>query len=154
MIHKAESVGYSPALIGAGREINDSMGAFVASKSVKLLIRKGISVRGANALILGLTFKENCPDIRNTKVIDVYRELTEYGINVQVADSWANPEEVADQLGLRLTESFDLNLFDLIILAVPHRNYESLYKEFNATDQRVVFDLKSFWPKELTDASL
>ncbi len=154
MIHKAESVGYHPDLIGAGRRINDSMGVFVAAKSVKLMIKKGISVKGAKALILGITFKENCPDIRNTRVTDIYHELLDYGIRAEIADPRADPEEVESEIKLRLLQKYDLNAYDLIILAVPHQEFLESYKWLQNSKARVIFDVKGVWPGEQADTSL
>lgn len=154
MIHKAESVGYHPDLIGAGRRINDSMGVFVAAKSVKLMIKKGIPIKGAKALILGVTFKENCPDIRNTRVIDIYHELADYGMEVTLSDSRADVAEVREDLGISLSQTEDLGAFDLIILAVPHLEYLDLHSKLSKDKLQVVFDIRSAWPRELVDSSL
>ncbi len=154
MIHKAESVGYHPDLIGAGRRINDSMASFVASKSVKLMIQKGLPVKGASALILGITFKENCSDIRNTRVADIRDELLEYGLHVDIADPRANPAQLQEELNIRLQETYDLNDYDLLILAVPHSEFLEGYKQLTPQKSRIIFDIRSAWPRELVDATL
>src|SRR5690606_20379299 len=102
LTHKATQLGYHPEVILSGRRVNNSIPAFIASKVVKLMVGKDISIRGARALILGITFKENCPDIRNTKVVEIYQELKEYGVDVDVYDPWANPEEVFEEYGIVL----------------------------------------------------
>lgn len=142
MIHKAESLGYFPAVIGAGRRINDNMGIFVANKIIKLMINKGIKIKGSNALILGITFKENCPDIRNTRVTDIYHELIEYGLNVDIYDPWADKKDVEHEYNLKLIDSIEQK-YNAVILAVSHDEF--LNEEFNpiydSTD--VLFDIKS-----------
>jgi UDP-N-acetyl-D-glucosamine/UDP-N-acetyl-D-galactosamine dehydrogenase len=142
MIHKAESLGYFPAVIGAGRRINDNMGIFVANKIIKLMINKGIKIKGSNALILGITFKENCPDIRNTRVTDIYHELIEYGLSVDIYDHWADKKDVEHEYNLKLIDSIEQK-YNAVILAVSHDEF--LTEEFNpiydSTD--VLFDIKS-----------
>ncbi len=154
MIQKAQSLGYYPALIGAGRRINDNMGGFVANKAVKLMIQKGMNVKGAKALIMGITFKENFPDIRNSKVVDIYDELIDYGLKVDVIDMEANDQEVERTFKISLLKKADMNLYDLIILAVPHHSFMEKYKELNTRSNRVIFDIKSAWPKLMIDGSL
>jgi UDP-N-acetyl-D-galactosamine dehydrogenase len=102
LAHKAEQVGYYPQVILSGRRVNDNMSHFISNKVVKLMIQKGINIKGSNALILGITFKENCPDVRNTKVVEIYKELTEFGLNVDVHDPWANPAEVQEEYGIEI----------------------------------------------------
>jgi UDP-N-acetyl-D-galactosamine dehydrogenase len=153
LTHKAESVGYHPQVILAGRRINDNMGVFVANKLVKLLSQKGNPIRQANVLMLGITFKENCPDIRNSRVIDIIRELESFGIDVDVFDPLADAEEVKQEYGLRLTEQLK-DKYDGIVVAVGHAVFESVdwsrYKE-NGT---VIYDVKSFLSRELVDNRL
>ena len=105
LAYKAEKVGYHPAVILSGRRVNDNMGMFVANKVIKLMIKKGMSIKGSRVLILGFTFKENCPDIRNTRVIDIYKELDQFGLKVAVADPWASKEEVKEEYGINILES-------------------------------------------------
>lgn len=142
MIHKAESLGYFPAVIGAGRRINDNMGIFVANKVIKLMIQKGIQIKGAKALILGITFKENCPDIRNTRVVDIFNELEAFGLMVDIYDPWANKEEVQHEYGLKLVENVS-EKYQAVILAVSHDEF--LIDEFSIqpTEECVVYDIKS-----------
>ncbi|MCE8519201.1 Vi polysaccharide biosynthesis UDP-N-acetylglucosamine C-6 dehydrogenase TviB [Ruegeria pomeroyi] len=123
LTHKAEAIGYHPQVILAGRRINDGMGAYVASEMVKAMIRKGITVKGARVLVLGLTFKENCPDLRNTRVVDVVSELRDYGIAVDVHDPWVNAEEAMHEYGIALTERPEAGTYDGVILAVAHDEF-------------------------------
>jgi UDP-N-acetyl-D-galactosamine dehydrogenase len=153
MLYKSEQLGYYPALIGSGRRINDNMGVFVANKVVKLMISKGINVKDSKALILGFTFKENCPDIRNTKVIDIYNELKDFGIQTDVFDPWADDLEVNCEYGIGLT--VDLNQkYDLIIHAVNHAVFEELNILDFAAKSHVLFDVKSTLDKSIVDARL
>ena len=147
MIHKAESLGYYPAVIGAGRRINDNMGIFVANKVVKLMIQKGIQIKGAKALILGFTFKENCPDIRNTRVIDIYKELYEYGLNIDVYDPWANKKEVKREYGLCLLNTI-VEKYDAIILTVSHKKFIEINYDKLKNLSTIVFDTKSILHKK------
>ncbi len=151
--HKAESLGYHPQVILSGRRVNDNMGMFVANKVVKLLIQKGHKVAGCRALILGITFKENCPDIRNTKVIDIYAELKQFGIDVSIFDPWAHASEVEHEYGITLTKEI-AGLYDAIILAVAHDEYKKLDLKNLINHNAVVFDTKSFLPREIVDSRL
>jgi UDP-N-acetyl-D-galactosamine dehydrogenase len=155
---KAESVGYFPEVIHSGRRINDNMGAFIASKVVKLMIAKNQPVKGAQVLVLGITFKENCPDLRNSKVIDVIRELQSYGVDVDVVDPHAQPEEVEYEYNIQLNSWAELSAspkqYAAVILAVSH-------KEFIATDIRpfqapdaVLYDVKAVLPHAWVDGRL
>ncbi|MCP9762895.1 nucleotide sugar dehydrogenase [Lacihabitans soyangensis] len=153
MLYKSEQLGYYPALIGSGRRINDNMGVFVANKVVKLMISKGINVKDSKALILGFTFKENCPDIRNTKVIDIYNELKDFGIHTEIYDPWADAEEVNHEYGIALTASLNQK-YDLIIHAVNHEVFEKLNISDFASDTHVLFDVKSTLDKSIVDARL
>ena len=155
---KAESVGYFPEVIHSGRRINDNMGAFIASKVVKLMIAKNQPVKGAKVLVLGITFKENCPDLRNSKVIDVIRELQTYGVDVDVVDPHAQPAEVEHEYNIQLSSWADLSAvpkqYAAVILAVSH-------KEFIATDIRafqapdaVLYDVKAVLPHAWVDGRL
>lgn len=153
MIHKAESLGYYPAVIGAGRRINDNMGIFVANKVIKLMIQKGIQIKGAKALILGITFKENCPDIRNTRVVDIYNELKEYGLEVDIHDPWADKTEVREEYGVELVESID-NDYRAIILAVNHNLFLNFHVTSLIRENYVFFDIKAVVAKSNADARL
>jgi UDP-N-acetyl-D-galactosamine dehydrogenase len=154
LAHKAESLGYHPQVILSGRRVNDNMGHFVASKVVKLMIQKGQKINGAKALILGVTFKENCPDIRNSKVIDIYTELKQYGINVDVYDPHANTDEVHEEFGIHLIDSIQ-NTYDAIILSVSHKEFKTLdVKGLLKSSESVLFDTKAFLDRAIVDARL
>ena len=154
LAHKAESLGYHPAVILSGRKVNDEMGNFVATKVIKLMISKGIPIKNSNILILGITFKENCPDIRNTKVIDIYKELITYGVNVDVDDPWANKNDVMDEYGIELTETPNLQQYQAIILTVAHKEYTHLKIDELDKNNLVVFDTKSVLDKGIVDSRL
>ena len=154
LAHKAESLGYHPAVILSGRRVNDQMGSFVATKVVKLMIQKGIQIKGAKVLILGITFKENCPDIRNSKVADVYNELKEFGLNVDVYDYEADPEEVKEEYGINLIDKIS-EKYDGILLAVSHTKFSMLNIESMKKDSKsIVYDLKGFFPRSIVDSTL
>lgn len=140
LTHKAQEVGYNPEIILAGRRLNDNMGIYVANQVVKLMIKKGHKIEGSKVLVLGITFKENCPDIRNSRVIDVIRELQDFGCNVDVSDYWADDDEVQHEYGLKLMQNIDFNVYEGIVLAVAHDKYKIL--NFLKNNQ-VVFDIKS-----------
>jgi UDP-N-acetyl-D-galactosamine dehydrogenase len=157
LTHKAEALGYHPEIILAGRRLNDNMGKEVAQRVVKLLIRKGHRVQGANVLVLGLTFKENCPDIRNSRVIDVIRELREFGCQVQVHDPWADPVEVRREYGLELVPAPDAGSqagVDAVVLAVAHERFRSLDFGRLVKGMAVLFDVKGFLPAGLAHGRL
>ncbi|QDH81250.1 nucleotide sugar dehydrogenase [Echinicola soli] len=155
LAHKAEQVGYHPAVILSGRRVNDNMGMFVANKVVKLMIQKGKTIKGSKALIMGFTFKENCPDIRNTRVIDIYRELNQFGLEVDVYDPWASKEEVQEEYGLGLKNREDLSKYDALILAVGHKEFCDMDLEGIKTNgHTVLYDTKAFYAKELVDGRL
>jgi UDP-N-acetyl-D-galactosamine dehydrogenase len=154
LAHKAESLGYHPQVILSGRRVNDMMGMFVANKVVKLLIKKGHKINQAKALILGVTFKEDCPDIRNSKVIDIYKELVQFGMNVDVFDPHADKHEVNLEYGIELIDSLS-EKYDAIILAVSHSDFLTLdYKKLSNTANSVLFDTKSFLDRSIVDARL
>lgn len=153
LAHKAESLGYHPQVILSGRRVNDNMGMFVANKVIKLMIQKNHKVQGAHALILGFTFKENCPDIRNSRVIDIYSELKQFGLNVHVYDPHANHEEVAEEYGIEMIDSID-NKYDAIILAVSHKEFLELNFEKFKNDNTVIFDTKACLDRNIIDARL
>ena len=146
LTHKAQEVGYNPEIILAGRRLNDNMGIYVASQVIKLLIKKGHKIEGAKILIMGITFKENCPDIRNSRVIDVIRELQEYGCDITVTDYWADAEEVKREYNLDLIKDSTLNIqnYNAVVLAVAHDEYKSMKIK---NDNQVVFDIKSVLDK-------
>lgn len=126
LAQKAQEYGYHPEIILAGRRLNDSMGEYVASEVIKKMIKQGIQIKGSNILVLGITFKENCPDVRNTKVVDVIRELKEYGTNITIYDPWANPEEVEHEYGLSIEKEYPKRKFDAIVKAVTHREFKDM----------------------------
>ncbi|MBN9303438.1 MULTISPECIES: nucleotide sugar dehydrogenase [Dysgonomonas] len=126
LAQKAQEYGYHSEIILAGRRLNDSMGEYVASEVVKKMIKQGIQIKGSNILVLGITFKENCPDVRNTKVVDVIRELKEYGTNITIYDPWANPEEVEHEYGLDIKCNLPQGKFDAIVLAVNHKEFDTV----------------------------
>jgi len=126
LAQKAQEYGYHPEIILAGRRLNDSMGEYVASQTVKQMINKGLCVKDSNILVLGITFKENCPDIRNSKVVDVIRSLKDYGINLTVHDPWANPEEVKHEYGLDCLTKMPDEQFDAVVFAVAHKKFENI----------------------------
>ena len=153
LAHKAESLGYYPEVILSGRRVNDTMGLFVANKVVKLMNKKGIPVRKAKALILGITFKENCPDIRNSKVPDIYEELKSFGMEVDVYDPHAHPQEVKQEYAIDLTSS--MSTYDAIILAVSHKEFLALDVAGLKKDQAsVIYDLKAILDPSIVDSRL
>ena len=154
LAQKAQEAGYHPEIILAGRRLNDTMGKYVAGEIVKLMVKKDIKVKGANALMLGITFKENCPDIRNTKAIDVYEELKTYGINVDVYDPWASVEEVDHEYGITLNSTLPDQKYEVIILAVAHQKFKELDFDRLKKDQAVVYDVKGVLDKASIDARL
>jgi UDP-N-acetyl-D-galactosamine dehydrogenase len=153
LAHKAESLGYYPEVILSGRRVNDTMGLFVASKVIKLMNKKGIPVRNAKALILGITFKENCPDIRNSKVPDIYEELKSFGMDVDVYDPQAQQQEVRHEYGIDLASS--LSTYDAIILAVSHKEFLELDITSLKKDQAsVIYDIKAILDPKIVDSRL
>jgi UDP-N-acetyl-D-galactosamine dehydrogenase len=153
LLHKSESLGYYPQVILSGRRVNDNMGIFVASKLIKLLIKKGHKIEGSKVLIMGVTFKENCPDIRNSRVIDVFQELKEFGVQVDVHDPWADKKEVLHEYGISLKSELE-GTYDGILLAVSHDEYKNINLENFKNPNAVVFDIKSLWDKKIVDARL
>ena len=137
----AQRYGYNPEIILAGRRVNDGMGEYVANQVVKLMLKKGIQVLNSNILILGFTFKENCPDVRNTKVIDIYRTLKEYGVNIFVYDPWANPTIVEKEYGIKITNELLSSKFDAVILAVAHEDFKDLDINLFLNSSCVIYDV-------------
>ncbi|SJM93822.1 putative UDP-glucose/GDP-mannose dehydrogenase [Crenothrix polyspora] len=152
LTHKAQSVGYNPEIILAGRRLNDAMGIYVANQVIKLMIKKGQKIEGAKILVLGITFKENCPDIRNSRVIDVVRELQDFSANIDIYDPWGDKADVKHEYNLDLIDEVDLQHYQAIILAVAHKEFNTL--KFNRVANQVVFDIKSFLDKNLVDGRL
>ncbi|MEH1008486.1 MULTISPECIES: nucleotide sugar dehydrogenase [unclassified Winogradskyella] len=156
LAQKAIESGYNPEIILAGRKMNDSMGSYVATETVKMMIKKGATIKGSKALVLGTTFKENCPDIRNSRVIDIIEELETYHVNVDVYDPWASKEEVKHEYGFDLITDFgDLSSdYDAVILAVSHNEFLELDITKLKSQTGVVFDVKSLLPLDAVDARL
>lgn len=150
----AQRFGYNPEIILAGRRMNDGMGEYVANQVVKLMLKKGIQVLGSEILILGFTFKENCPDVRNTKVIDIYKSLKEYNLNITVYDPWANPEIVRHEYGIEVVNTLPQIKADALILAVAHEELAGLNIASLLNDIHVVYDVKGFFDKKLVDERL
>lgn len=142
LAQRAQEFGYHPEIILAGRRLNDSMGDYVASQVVKLMIKKGIVVNGANLLMLGITFKENCPDVRNTKIVDVIAALTDYGITVSIYDPWANPEEVQHEYQLTTTTDLPNQKFDALVLGVAHTAFLNLDLSQLQNNNSLLYDVK------------
>lgn len=157
LTHKAQSLGYHPEVILSGRRINDSMGPHVANQSIKLMIKKGVNVSQSKVLILGLTFKENCPDIRNSKVIDVIKEFKEYGCAVDIHDPLALPDEVQHEYGLAVLTNFKedaLNNYDCVVLCVSHKEFLKFNFAGMNLKKQVLFDVKGLLDKKLVDGRL
>jgi len=155
LAQKAQEVGYHPEIILAGRRLNDSMGKHVATEVIKLMMRKDLKVIDSKVLILGFTFKEDCPDVRNTRVIDIYKELRSFDMEVDVYDPWANPVEVKHEYGIEILsgkDAPDLSEYSAIILAVSHKEFKSL--AISKSENQVVFDVKAILPKEFVDSRL
>lgn len=153
LLHKSESLGYYPQVILSGRRVNDNMGLFVANKLVKLLIQKGKKIGGAKTLMLGITFKENCPDIRNSRVVDIYKELRDFGMEVDVYDPWANKEEVKHEHGIDLISTM-APTYDAIVLTVAHQEFLNLPYLSMKAENGIIFDIKSVLNRTLVDARL
>jgi len=157
LTHKAQAIGYHPEIILSGRRINDGMGEYVVSQLVKLMLKKRIHVRDANVLIMGLTFKENCPDLRNTRIVDIIDELQNYGVNVDVYDPWVDKDEAEREYDIRPIDQPEQGAYDAVVLAVAHQQF----KQMSITDVRaltkntsVIYDLKYLFPADQTDARL
>ena len=153
LTYKAQQLGYYPEVILSGRRINENMGAFVANKVVKMLINKNHAIRSARVLILGITFKENCPDIRNSGVVDIVNEFKEYGTEVSVYDPWVNHQEVMDEYGIAMIDEPE-GIYSAVILAVSHSQFLSMNIKDLVSDSGVIFDVKSTLPKENIDGRL
>jgi len=157
LTHKAQEVGYHPNMILAGRRLNDNMGKYIASRVIKLMLQKHIEVSRAKILVMGLTFKENCPDLRNTKVVDIIAEFQDYGIDVDIYDPWVNSKEAEQEYGISLKTSLNTASYDALVLAVAHNQF----KEMKVPDFRkllkqpaVIFDVKNMLPPDEVDGNL
>jgi UDP-N-acetyl-D-galactosamine dehydrogenase len=155
LAHKAESLGYHPEVILSGRRVNDHMGHFVANKVIKLMIEKDHKIKGSKILIMGITFKENCPDVRNTRVVDIYHELKQFGTDITIYDPWADPKEVKHEYGLDIvTKLKEDAIYDGIIIAVSHKEFlEFDYKKYKRNNG-VIFDTKACIDRDLVDGRL
>lgn len=155
LAHKAEALGYHPQVILSGRRVNDHMGHFVANKIVKLMIEKDHKIKGSKILIMGITFKENCPDVRNTRVVDIYHELIDFGLDVTIYDPWADPEEVKHEYGLDIVTSLNENeIYDGIIIAVAHKEFLTFDFKKYKRNNGVIFDTKACIDRNLVDCRL
>jgi len=150
----AQRHGYNPEIILAGRRMNDGMGEYVANETIKLMLKKGIQVLDSDILILGFTFKENCPDVRNTKVVDIYKALKEYNVNVTIYDPWADPTIAKHEYGIEITNELPNQKFDTAILAVAHKKFEDLDVLSLLHERHVVFDVKAFFDSLIVDGRL
>ena len=154
LAYKAEELGYHPAVLLSGRRVNDQMGQFVGAKVIKLMINKGFTIKNSNVLLLGITFKENCPDIRNSKIIDIHTELLSYGANVDVYDPLAVKDEVKAEFNINLIEDVKNIDYDAVIFAVAHDNFLSNEFQDLVTDKRIIFDLKNMLDSPYVDGCL
>ena len=157
LTHKAQAIGYHPEMILAGRRINDSMGHYVAHETIKLMIKRGMPIAGARALVLGLTFKENCPDLRNTRVVDIVAELQSFGVQVDVHDPWIDAAEAEHEYGIHPASDPEAGTYDAIIIAVAHRQFRDLGIEGIRRFGRpgaVVYDVKYLFPADAVDGRL
>jgi UDP-N-acetyl-D-glucosamine/UDP-N-acetyl-D-galactosamine dehydrogenase len=157
LTHKAQEVGYHPNMILAGRRLNDNMGRYIASQVIKLMLKKGIDASHARILVLGLTFKENCPDLRNTKVIDIISELRDYGIMVDIHDPWVDKQEALEVHGIEMVDKPQKNHYDGVVLAVSHHQFTEMSVEQLrgiTKDTSVIYDVKNVLPKNLVDGNL
>lgn len=157
LTHKAQAVGYHPEVILAGRRINDGMGAYVASQLVKALLKKRIQVNGAKILIMGLTFKENCPDLRNTRIVDIIKELAEYNIEMDIFDPWVDPTEASHEYGLSVISQRPVEKYDGVIIAVAHQQFQSMsQEEYRALtkEESIIYDLKYVLSSDFADIRL
>ena len=150
----AQRRGYNPEIILAGRRMNDGMGEYVATETVKLMLKKGIQVVDADTLILGFTFKENCPDVRNTKVIDIYNALKEYNLKITVYDPWANPSIVEREYGIKVQNELPQEKFDTVIAAVAHKKFDGLAVTSLVKEKHVIFDVKCMLDRNIVDGRL
>ena len=152
----AQRLGYNPEIILAGRRMNDGMGTYVAAQTIKLMLKKGIQVLDSHILILGFTFKENCPDVRNTRVIDIYHALQEYHVNITVYDPWANPAVVKREYGIDIIDTLPSGQFDAAIVAVAHRQFRNHEVDFGnlLKPNHIIYDVKAILPRQYVDGRL
>ena len=152
----AQRMGYNPEIILAGRRMNDGMGSYVVDQTIKLMLKKGIQVLHSKVIIMGFTFKENCPDVRNTRVIDIYHALQEYNVNVTVYDPWANPEVVRREYGIDIVSELPEGKFSAAIVAVAHKQFRGSEVDWDKLLEKnhVIFDVKCILPREQVDGRL
>lgn len=150
----AKRYGYNPEIVLAGRRMNDGMGEYVASETIKLMLKKGIQVLDSNILILGFTFKEDCPDVRNTKVIDIYKTLKEYNLNITVYDPWVNPAAVEREYGIAVTNYLPNERFDAVVAAVAHKAFKKLDVSSLLEERHIIFDVKGMLDRKIIDGRL
>ncbi len=155
LAQKAQQAGYHPEIILAGRRLNDGMGIYIAGEIVKLMIKNDLTVKGANVLLLGITFKENCPDVRNTRVVDIITELASYGIELTIYDPWANPGDVAHEYGIKVVSALpDGKLYDSMVLAVAHEDFLGTNWREKVKPGGIIYDVKGCLEKNMVDARL
>ncbi|HMQ06335.1 MAG TPA: nucleotide sugar dehydrogenase [Saprospiraceae bacterium] len=154
LAQKAEECGYHPEIILAGRRLNNSMGHFIATEIIKLMLRKDVAVKNSRVLLMGITFKENCPDVRNTRAIDIYRELTSFNLEVDVYDPWADPDEILLEYGIISFRELPYVTYDCLVLAVAHRQFLSIPIKKLLKEPSVIYDVKGFLPREIVDSRL
>lgn len=154
LTHKAQEIGYNPEIILAGRRLNDSMGFRVAGHIVKLMIKKGHKIEGSNVLVMGITFKENCPDIRNSRVIDVIEELQSFGCNIDVYDPWADKKEVKEEYGILLKTKLDRKDYDAVVVAVAHNEFKKMDINSLRNGTGILYDIKAIVDKKIVDGRL
>jgi UDP-N-acetyl-D-galactosamine dehydrogenase len=157
LTHKAQAIGYHPEVILAGRRVNDGMGQYVASQLIKAMTKKGIAIKGSKVLIMGLTFKENCPDIRNTKVVDIISELNDYGSQVEVYDPWVDSKEAKHEYGIATLKELSVRSYDAIILAVAHDQFKAMTEQdirSSGKDNHILYDIKYVLPASQSDIRL
>lgn len=150
LAQKAQEYGYHPEIILAGRRLNDSMGQYVASEIIKLMVQKDIKIKGSKVLILGITFKENCPDVRNTRAVDVVKNLTDFGVETTIFDPWANPEDVLHEYGLTTTKEKPESTFDAVVLTVAHKEFLAMDLNAFMKEDAVLYDVKSILPQPVS----
>jgi UDP-N-acetyl-D-galactosamine dehydrogenase len=154
LAQKAQELGYHPEIILAGRRLNDEMGKYVATEVIKLMLKKDIKVKNSNVLVLGFTFKEDCPDVRNTKVIDIVNELKTYDVNVTIFDPWANPEEVQHEYNVVSQKEIPMRKFDSVILAVSHKEFLNMELKSLLNEHAVFYDVKGCILEDFVDSRL
>lgn len=154
LIQKAQVYGVLPRIMFSARRLNDGMGAYVANQTIKCMNKKGVMVKDAKILLMGVTFKENCPDVRNTKIVDIYTTLQEYTNNVTVYDPWANADVVKHEYGIDITTELPIEKFDAVIMGVAHKQFLSLDVKSLVKEGGVIYDVKGLLPRDIVDGRL